>query len=386
MKNFLICCFFFVLLASSAYGQGGVEFTKDSWEQTLKRAAEEDKLIFMDAYAEWCGPCKMMSREVFPDGQVGAFFNEHFINVKMDMEKGEGPGLAMSYQVQAYPTLLFIDSDGNLVHRAVGYHGADDFLQLGADAMDPDKSLGSLERRYMKGERDPDFLRKYANAAFDAMDDKAEDIGRVYLETQDDWSTEENMLMILRSTSDVHSHQFEYFAENLPAFSAAFDEQYVVDKYKGLVFREAIGLPESEVFTSTQALLAKAFPEEAGQMTAEFKMIYYDQAGKVEQYAAATVDYLDRYPSDDWMLLNQVAWSFFQTVDDKAQLKKAVKWAERSVELDTNYYNTDTLAALLYRLGQTKKARKWAEKAIELGKAAGEDYSSTEQLLQQINQ
>lgn len=386
MKNFLICCFFFVLLGSSAYGQGGVEFTKDSWEQTLKRAAEEDKLIFMDAYAEWCGPCKMMSREVFPDGQVGAFFNEHFINVKMDMEKGEGPGLAMSYQVQAYPTLLFIDSDGNLVHRAVGYHGADDFLQLGADAMDPDKSLGSLERRYMKGERDPDFLRKYANAAFDAMDDKAEDIGRVYLETQDDWSTEENMLMILRSTSDVHSHQFEYFAENLPAFSAAFDEQYVVDKYKGLVFREAVGLPESEVFTSTQALLAKAFPEEAGQMTAEFKMIYYDQAGKVEQYAAATVDYLDRYPSDDWMLLNQVAWSFFQTVDDKAQLKKAVKWAERSVELDTNYYNTDTLAALLYRLGQTKKARKWAEKAIELGKAAGEDYSSTEQLLQQINQ
>ena len=81
----------------------------------------------MDAYTTWCGPCKRMAAEVFTEPEVGRFYNENFINVKIDMEKGEGIELARQYDVYAYPTLLFINGEGELVHRGLGYQ---DFVQF----------------------------------------------------------------------------------------------------------------------------------------------------------------------------------------------------------------------------------------------------------------
>ena len=81
MKNLLICCSFLLLTSMTAFAQdGGIQFAEGSWEEVLRQAAEQNKLIFVDVYTDWCGPCKMMSRNVFPASEVGAFFNEHFIN------------------------------------------------------------------------------------------------------------------------------------------------------------------------------------------------------------------------------------------------------------------------------------------------------------------
>lgn len=109
----------------------GMEFFEGTWEEALKQAKAEDKLIFMDAYAVWCGPCKLLKRNVFPIEEVGELYNANFINVQMDMEKGVGRNLAQQYKVTAYPTLLFIDGDGNVVHKAVGYHPKEQFIALG---------------------------------------------------------------------------------------------------------------------------------------------------------------------------------------------------------------------------------------------------------------
>jgi len=69
----------------------GINFVENkSWKEVLAMAREKNKLIFLDAYASWCGPCKYLQRDVFTDEEVGKFFNDVFINVKMDMEQGEG--------------------------------------------------------------------------------------------------------------------------------------------------------------------------------------------------------------------------------------------------------------------------------------------------------
>ncbi|MCB0621117.1 MAG: thioredoxin family protein [Saprospiraceae bacterium] len=136
MKNLLICCSFLLLTSMTAFAQdGGIQFAEGSWEEVLRQAAEQNKLIFVDVYTDWCGPCKMMSRNVFPASEVGAFFNEHFINYKMNAEKGEGPVFSRNYRVRAYPTLLFIDGNGKVVHQALGYHQNDPFLKLGESAL-----------------------------------------------------------------------------------------------------------------------------------------------------------------------------------------------------------------------------------------------------------
>ncbi len=113
----------------------GIEFFEGSWQETLEKARKEDKLIFLDAYASWCGPCKAMQKNVFPADKVGEYFNTHFINVKIDMEKGEGPALSAKYGVTAYPSLYFIDYKGKVVKSALGYHNAYKLLRLGENAL-----------------------------------------------------------------------------------------------------------------------------------------------------------------------------------------------------------------------------------------------------------
>ncbi|HAM99198.1 MAG TPA: thioredoxin [Marinilabiliales bacterium] len=109
----------------------GIHFQEGSWSEVLQLAKRENKLIFLDIYASWCGPCKLLKSKTFPDGNVGAFFNEKFINYAIDAEKGEGVNLASKFEVTGYPTLLFVDANGNLVAKTMGYHNADELLEVG---------------------------------------------------------------------------------------------------------------------------------------------------------------------------------------------------------------------------------------------------------------
>lgn len=111
----------------------GMIFAHGSWAETLKKAKDSGKLIFVDAYAEWCPPCKRMAANVFPLPEVGAVYNKTFINYKMDCEKGDGPSFLRKYAIAAYPTLLFIDGDGNVVKRLVGGRSAEQLISVGQE-------------------------------------------------------------------------------------------------------------------------------------------------------------------------------------------------------------------------------------------------------------
>ncbi len=109
----------------------GMEFFHGTYQEALALAKKEKKPIFMDIYAVWCGPCKMMTNYVFTQEEVGDFYNKNFINYKVDAERGEGVTLARKYRIRAYPTLLFIDADGNEILKTEGARGGNDFIKLG---------------------------------------------------------------------------------------------------------------------------------------------------------------------------------------------------------------------------------------------------------------
>lgn len=107
----------------------GIQFSDLSFDEALKKAKEEKKLVFMDCYTTWCGPCKLMSDQVFNRKEVGDYFNKHFINLKRDMEKGEGKLLAERYGVDAFPTMFLLDSNGNVVYKLLGAQDMKTFLE-----------------------------------------------------------------------------------------------------------------------------------------------------------------------------------------------------------------------------------------------------------------
>lgn len=117
-------------LIRSMENTGGVEFADLTFDQALAQAAKTGKLVFMDCYTDWCVPCRHMAKEVFTLPQVGGYFNEHFVNLKMDMEKGEGVQLAKRYNISAYPTMLVLDAKGNVLKTVLGARKAEELLQM----------------------------------------------------------------------------------------------------------------------------------------------------------------------------------------------------------------------------------------------------------------
>lgn len=114
----------------------GIDFKKYNLEKAKEQAASEGKLIFIDAYTSWCGPCKKMAATTFMDDEVAAFFNENFINIKIEMEKdADGPAAARRYNVRAYPTLLIVDEEGNLVKQTIGFKTKDQLMNFAEGAL-----------------------------------------------------------------------------------------------------------------------------------------------------------------------------------------------------------------------------------------------------------
>lgn len=119
-------------IEKAVVADGGIAFESMSLEEAMKEAKKTGKIIFIDAYTEWCGPCKKMAATSFMDSKVANTFNSKFINLKVEMEKSaDGPTVAKMYGVRAYPTLLFIDGSGTLKKSVVGFQTAGQLETLG---------------------------------------------------------------------------------------------------------------------------------------------------------------------------------------------------------------------------------------------------------------
>ena len=134
-----------LFLSINSFAQG-IEFEHSSWEEVKAKAAKENKPIFVDAYTTWCGPCKWMSKNTFPQKEVGDYMNANFVSVKMDMEKGEGIEFRKKYEVNVFPTLLYFSPADELIHKGVGGMDAEGLLALSKDAIDPAKQLMGLQK------------------------------------------------------------------------------------------------------------------------------------------------------------------------------------------------------------------------------------------------
>ena len=109
----------------------GIQFIEADWAKAVAEARKQKKLIFIDAYTSWCGPCRMLKQNTFTDKAAGEYFNKHFVNIALDMEKGDGIAFAEKYQVRVYPTLMIMDPDQRSVSTSEGYINPGQLIEFG---------------------------------------------------------------------------------------------------------------------------------------------------------------------------------------------------------------------------------------------------------------
>lgn len=258
------------------------------------------------------------------------------------------------------------------------------FIENAKAALDPQRRISALNARYAGGDRSPEFLRKYTEARAQMMDGSHGKIAEEYLQTQKDWGTEENMEFLFQYAEDPDSPMFAYIFKERTKFENAFGEEMVRGKIQQAAFSRAMKMGDPDAETAVKkmdAFFTEKCPDIAPKLSAQTAMTVYKMMGQSDLYAKTAVKYYDQYPSNNFLELNEAAWGFYENVEDKALLQKALGWGLKSVELQNEYFNNDTVAALYYKLGNKKQATKYAKKAIAMAKKNGEDASETEALL-----
>ncbi|WP_443937855.1 thioredoxin family protein [Pedobacter sp. MW01-1-1] len=138
-----------MLITANTYAQG-IKFLQGGYAEAIEKAKERKLPIFIDWYADWCVPCKMMDKEVFVDKKLGDYFNQHFVSVKLNTEQKENLELVKKYQISAMPTLMFIDADGEVLFRVSSSMPAEDLMKHGKTVVGDLKSFEALYDEYQK--------------------------------------------------------------------------------------------------------------------------------------------------------------------------------------------------------------------------------------------
>ena len=225
-------------------------FRDITYEDGLKVAKTENKLVFIDFYTTWCGPCKMMMKNVFPTKEAGDYFNTNFVCLKLDAE-AEGKDLARKLGVNAYPTFFVLDATGNVVFKKVGGDAdALSFIAAIKQGLNAELSPERMAERYASGERSAELIEAYANSLYKASREgrtidnskiaQAQKMVNDYFDglTTEQKLAKENLFIYgLNYTSSVTDPKATFMIENKGKFTSELQE-VIIKNIKSLLESE----------------------------------------------------------------------------------------------------------------------------------------------------
>lgn len=371
MKYILSSLFVFSFLCHNARCQYSVQFQQSSWEEAKEKAQAENKLIFVDGYTTWCEPCKMMDIQVFNRSQVARFFNRNFINYKMDMEKGQGPILALNYEIQEYPSFLFLTSDGTLVHKVNGYKHADEMIASAKPALMPENKTIAWDKRYAGGDRKADFLYNYTFERLRRMDGSHREIVQAYLGTQEDWNLEHNVKYIYQFMEDIDSDMFLHMAQHRAHYESVIGSEEVSRTIDIMVNNKIFNSTPAPTIDEVCSLYRLAYPDSGEKLAAEYAMKKYEESGEFEKYMDIAMVY---YPASAELFSFEKKQSFVSEIFEKSQnpdhMQQAYQWSREIQKEQPSLEHHLQTAKYQLRLLQKKDGIKTVKTAMKLAKKA----------------
>ncbi|MBL4704739.1 MAG: FHA domain-containing protein [Flavobacteriales bacterium] len=131
----LVIIVLLISITGFANAKDGIQFQSISMEKALAKAEKENKLVFIDISTSWCAWCKHLTKNVFPDKELGEFMNEHFVSIKLDGEKGTGQELMSKYNLKGFPAMLFLSADDKMLEIIPGAVDAIQIMKVGEKAV-----------------------------------------------------------------------------------------------------------------------------------------------------------------------------------------------------------------------------------------------------------
>lgn len=396
----LVCFIFLLITNTSCIAQPtvGIQFEKElNWIGIKQKARKENKYIFLDAYTTWCMPCQYMSRYIFSQPQVGVFFDKNFINVAVQIDTTkkddkyvknwykDAKMIADLYKIDAYPTYLFFNRDGILVHIIKGASdNANDFIAKAKEVFNPKTQYLNLKNEYADGERDSVFLLTLINAAKDANDDSLHVFINTYLSTQSSLLTQRNLNFISQSTKgsdDIGFHILLNYPKEADAVISkperikilskiAFNEQIYpllrpsgkITHRGGMVMYKTDSLKKNVNWADIENKITLKYKGITKQIVLYARLEYYEWLNDWGNFNKCLLNYTSNGNEIDSDFIDTKSWEFTTFCDDKNYFKDAVKWSSILVKNEKHPYYFQTYSRLLYKAGEKNSAIKYMQK------------------------
>lgn len=328
-----------LLLASFAFKTYANEviFTQGTYAEVLAKAKAENKVLMIDFFTDWCKWCVELDKKVYTNTEVADFANTYQINWKIDAEKGEGIELAKKFDVSGYPTVVFVNGEGNEIDRIIGYFPAKDFLSIMKDYNEGKNTMPSLKSALEKNNDDVEANFKMARKFSDIGDmEKSKTFAEKVLKLDPDNTngyTDDAELMLAQLSNK---------SENVEAF---------VKKY-----------PNSELLKTAYISLAEiSYAEKKPEKSDEYYKLLFDKYGKSDEEISFAYG----------QFLISKMYGITQKKDAvEADYKNGIAIAEECLNFVKGSTNEGScyyyLANFYLKLGDKAKANENIEKAIAI--------------------
>ncbi len=374
MKGLMVA----ILIAAcqlTAFSQG-IEFFHGTFQEALDKAKVENKKVFVDVYTSWCGPCKKMAKTVFTQDQVGTFYNQNFICIKIDAEKGEGPTIAKKYGVSGYPTLMYLNGNGDAVKKLTSGVDAPYLIELGKSVLTVNDNFSVLKKKFAANKLNKDELYQYLVLlqSKELSKEVAEVFGEYFaLATKEGINIQLlNMIPEYASTSD--SKAFQHLLKNRKKFNKAIGEEKVTncinDFYLG-EFKYTRYTTEDEYWTAKKVLASRIDIDE--KLNLSLDVDHYNNTQNEDKYIEAAGVMINKYYSKDDLKISHVLGSI-RYVRKKTNLLELEKWGMLAIELNDSFMNNVQLAMVYMALKDDVKSKKFFDKAEKSGKENNDPY------------
>jgi thioredoxin-related protein len=402
MKKLKITTIVALFIIVRANGQG-IKFAENmTWKEIQKTAKAQNKYIFMDTYATWCQPCKVMRSEIFPQKKVGDLINDKFISVMVQMDKTpyddeymkdwalEALLINRQYNITVYPTMLFFSPDGRLVHKAVGYKDALQLIEEARKAVNPETQYYSLLEQYHNRDMDTSQMKALVYQAT-ALDEKkvARKIASDYVSQLNEKAlfNKENLSFIGRFLTGSEDNSFNLFVKKAKKINSIVQKNFAENIVLGIIYREEIApfdqadKPNWISIEKKVTLKYRKLGQERvwGNMTA-----YYNSKGDWANFGKYYKKYFDQaIPNGrSFLHINNLSWPVVEHVNDRKVIEAAIKTMKFDIDnySQSNFYAFDTYANLLYKAGRRKEAIRWEQKAVKLSNNGEELVNTLEKM------
>ena len=382
--RYFFCIMVIISFKSNALAQG-IVWQKGNFESILNKAKAEKKFIYVDIFATWCGLCKQMDAEVFTNPELGKIFNESFICYKIDGEKGEGKDLVEYFELESYPTSMFVDGEWNVVLKLEGFRPKERLMEAAEKVKIRNKIIGTdddLEEAYLKGRRDAPFLLDYLKVrALQKMDNGIildEYLSKVSLIQQNSALIQQ---LILENASLLRGRAYDYLM-------ARKTEDKFYKKIKGIIsqnLNKAANQKNEKLLNEvlvTNGRLSKTFAE-ANEWNTEAKMNYLMLTNQPEKFFVIADFFMDTYvlkkDLSTFKNLPELKEQYQQRIKknarfvsqhftEKEKLEKAALWIQKSLEVEEKSFNNEIYSKILFTLNNKKEAIRLMERALKLAK------------------